>query len=818
MATKSSRPPPTTIYRTRTTRAEIKSAADLMLQNAIAQATAPSPAPALVPGTTFSTASTAISSPDDLPDPFKSFSQSDASTLLQELTIDERKASAATPRRSTAGMFKAVVSTDLLFLIDTTRSMGSYMEAAKQQVRKIVDEIGKTFFNDAEIRMAVVSYKDHQFNPNVQFLDFTTSVDQVHAFLAGLSIAPRYGDRPEDVLGGIQQAVNASWKNSTRCMIHIGDAPSHGRNLHDMSDTADRFPTPGTEPHGLTYGPLLKQMISKRINYVFLRINNTTDRMVFTFSIEYAAALADTTLLKTNKYYSTLTTNVKRNPSGALMFREVEIGISYSTLQRLVVNAVTASATRTATRTASRIRKPGNDSSSGSKLPGIGEEEEDDEDDQEDASDPSALPTETVSPQWEESDWFEETLRMQGFSLSVNHGANTLNEMMERDNNDGLSVLSLTVHKRRLPFAQGNLRMASYARTESSTNPYVAKSFIKKAPQLAYLVEEMRCQALCKAFALEFNALLVDSPRHSIDFIVTACFKGKSELKSGDESISIEPYIGTDYVKYNTNASWVNDSQDPSNEAAQAFSHFTFERSRGAFLTCDLQGINGLLTDPAVHTRDEDRFPLSETNLNAEGFKFFFATHECNDICRKLGLKSSRSMIMAGNLDFRSDWPSLSDTLCCSNKLCGKILRRADTRVSDKYPGYQWCGMCFPQLESTTEMEVCRADAPYHQFELSRFFHESQGQKVPQMCPEHDDEQNRFSMFMAIPATPAMLGGWAGAGAGAGGGGGTGGDFSMFSSMAAPSKPAASISTQADASLVALWDKLASATVNLEDD
>ncbi|KAK3502365.1 kinase-like domain-containing protein [Neurospora crassa] len=531
--------------------------------------------------------------------------------------------------------------------------------------------------------------------------------------------------------------------------------------------------------------------------------------MVFTFSNEYAAALADTTLLKTNKYYSTLSTNVKRNPSGALMFREVEIGISYSTLQRLVVNAVTASATRTATRTASSIRKPGNDSSPNSKLPGIGEEEEGDEDDEDDED---ANEIETVLPQWEESDWFDETLSMQGFSLNVNHGANTLNEMMERDNNDGLTVLSLTVHKRRRPFAKGNLRMASYARTVSSTNPYVAKSFIKKAPQLAYLVEEMRFQALCKAFALEFNALLVDSPRHSIDFIVTACFKGKSELKSGDEFISIEPYIGVDYVKYNGNAGGVNDSKDPSNEAAQAFSHFTFERSRGAFLACDLQGVNGLLTDPAVHTRDEDRFPLSETNLGVDGFKFFFSTHECNDICRKLGLKTNGWMVVSGNYDFRSDWPNLPNTLCCSNKLCGKILRRADIIVSEKYPGYRWCGMCFPQLESTTEMEVCRADAPYHQFELSRFFHESQGQRIPRMCPDHDDEQNRYSMFMAMPATPAMLGGLAGAGAG------TGGDVSMLSSMAAPSKPAASKTTQADASLLALWEKLESATVNLEDD
>ncbi|KAK3956950.1 kinase-like domain-containing protein [Pseudoneurospora amorphoporcata] len=57
---------------------------------------------------------------------------------------------------------------------------------------------------------------------------------------------------------------------------------------------------------------------------------------------------------------------------------------------------------------------------------------------------------------------------------------------------------------------------------------------------------------------------------------------------------------------------------DPSNRAAQAFSHFTFERSRGRFLVCDLQGVGNTMTDPAVHTLDPYRFSLSQTNLGVE--------------------------------------------------------------------------------------------------------------------------------------------------------------------------------------------------------
>ena len=78
--------------------------------------------------------------------------------------------------------------------------------------------------------------------------------------------------------------------------------------------------------------------------------------------------------------------------------------------------------------------------------------------------------------------------------------------------------------------------------------------------------------------------------KHSIDFIVTTCLKGKSGMASGDECMSLEPFIEGTYVKYNNNCGYVNEDNpnDWFNQAAQAFSHFTFERSRGCFLVSDL--------------------------------------------------------------------------------------------------------------------------------------------------------------------------------------------------------------------------------------
>lgn len=129
----------------------------------------------------------------------------------------------------------------------------------------------------------------------------------------------------------------------------------------------------------------------------------------------------------------------------------------------------------------------------------------------------------------------------------------------------------------------------------------------------ADVTEDMRMQALCKAFALEFNGLLQIEP--PLDFIVTSCLQKKG-VSGG--SLSLEPFIDGKYVKYNNNAGWITDedlADHAFNQIAQAFSHFTFERSWGRFLVNDLQGVGRILTDPSIQTQDPERFKLNDTNL-----------------------------------------------------------------------------------------------------------------------------------------------------------------------------------------------------------
>ncbi|KAF3933678.1 hypothetical protein ABW19_dt0200534 [Dactylella cylindrospora] len=349
-----------------------------------------------------------------------------------------------------------------------------------------------------------------------------------------------------------------------------------------------------------------------------------------------------------------------------------------------------------------------------------------------------SLKLEDSPPRWHERGWFDETLVVEGFSPDiVVHSANTLDEMMAHDDNIKMSVTKLTIRKRSLPFAHGAMRLAFYAETAASTDRFVVKCFKRGGKGLPHMAEDLRGQALCKAFALEFNALSGES--NSIDFIVSTCLKSDRAAKLGEDCWSIEPFIQGEYVKYNNNAGYVNNKipDDRFNQTAQAFSHFTFDRSQGRFLVSDLQGVGHILTDPAIHTLDPGRFNLTETNLGKEGFKFFFSTHVCNDICKNLGLISNASMIKSGALSFRTVWPTMDNTVCCSNKLCGKIVRLVGANTSPRFPGFHWCDKCWPQLGSSNVKRLCVAPGPHHEFEVSLFFHESQGKIAPRRCPTH---------------------------------------------------------------------------------
>ncbi|KAI1329728.1 kinase-like domain-containing protein [Xylariaceae sp. FL0255] len=288
----------------------------------------------------------------------------------------------------------------------------------------------------------------------------------------------------------------------------------------------------------------------------------------------------------------------------------MKLGTDFAALRHLVATSVTTSVTRSTGGGLSKallMRGPSqpraaqnvhSQAASGRNPTAVLEEEDEEE--------PIQVPLETVKPRWDTPGWLDQKLDVRGQCPDMpRHSADTLRNMMTQDDNIKLGFIQLEISARSKPFSKGAMRTASYARTSASNARFAVKTFIKEQKSMAFVLEEMRGQTLCKAFALEFNALL--DPKYSLDFVVSAALQPRSQAGT---CISIEPFIDEKYIKYNNNGGWINEdlAHDPCNQAAQAFSHFTFERSW------------------AIQTKDPKRFELCDANMNIEGFKFFFAS------------------------------------------------------------------------------------------------------------------------------------------------------------------------------------------------
>merc|ERR1712054_46210 len=100
------------------------------------------------------------------------------------------------------------------------------------------------------------------------------------------------------------------------------------------------------------------------------------------------------------------------------------------------------------------------------------------------------------------------------------------------------------------------------------------------------------------------------------------------------ECVLIEPFIGQDYEKFNSNTGWQNTQ---CGLTMGAFSHFSHYISRGQELLCDLQGVKEqdeyVLTDPVICSARGGKYGMTDTG--PRGIAAFFRNHRCNFMCRQ---------------------------------------------------------------------------------------------------------------------------------------------------------------------------------------
>jgi serine/threonine-protein kinase PpkA len=122
----------------------------------------------------------------------------------------------------------------IVFVVDTTISMGPYIERTREAIRRVVQRIGNTAVRD-NFRFGMVAYRDHMGNdPRLEYVtklvstpDFAQAPDAVVGQLGAAAEAKASNEGfDEDALAGIKLALEkAAWRDfGGRFIILITDA------------------------------------------------------------------------------------------------------------------------------------------------------------------------------------------------------------------------------------------------------------------------------------------------------------------------------------------------------------------------------------------------------------------------------------------------------------------------------------------------------------------------------------------------------------------------------------------------------------------
>lgn len=137
----------------------------------------------------------------------------------------------------------------------------------------------------ADYRLAFVGYRDYD-EPDCQVFPFTSDVASIEARLNGVR-ASGGADTAEDVASGLLAVLALDWHGDTRLLFHVADAPAHGLDFHEIS-VGDSYPR--GDKHGRDPRDSIRALGQQHVDYTFLKINSSTDKMMTAFHAAYINA------------------------------------------------------------------------------------------------------------------------------------------------------------------------------------------------------------------------------------------------------------------------------------------------------------------------------------------------------------------------------------------------------------------------------------------------------------------------------------------------------------------------------------------------
>jgi hypothetical protein len=172
---------------------------------------------------------------------------------------------------------------DVCFVIDTTSSMGEYIEQVKSTITRIIgenEEQLKKIKASSTFQFAIVDYRDHPPEGDYlfhqcEFTNHRAAIEYVQKLTAKSG-----GDTPEAVLDGLDAACSLKWRDKAdHLLFHVLDSPPHGKIYSACKD--DRWPE-GC-PCEKTAENVLANMRKKNITYNILLCSKFLNMMIGEF-------------------------------------------------------------------------------------------------------------------------------------------------------------------------------------------------------------------------------------------------------------------------------------------------------------------------------------------------------------------------------------------------------------------------------------------------------------------------------------------------------------------------------------------------------
>ena len=639
---------------------------------------------------------------------------------------------------------------DIMFIMDLTGSMGIWLNEAKKNIKKIIEEI---YDNNpgSKIRISFIGYRDFIDEKEVRKYDnieFTENLEEFNNFLSKLDCSGG-GDEPEDVVGALQQGLNMKWESNAKYAVLVADAPCHGKNYHNI--TYDKFPN--GDPSGVKLEDVMKQFYEKNITFYCIEINNNTRTMFnimknmyndkekfhveklgnsvdqFSFFVTFSASV----LLGNEKYRKVKFSEILKN------YRDETINkIMEKYLKQNINNNSTNIDSAMTSQLISQI--------------------------------------ENLNLGGEDKKLFDFINRMSDLSLSGENNSNNfnLNEKTKNDNNNNNDYIKVDLNEENIKKMESkivnyNLHSLYYEKNSGRINDWVNPTFLEKnfktklqlsfssfkknldkkiyefhfidnilnkekTGKIPFLINKSEYNnpsqyikkvayedLICEQMADYFNILINEKLPNLKQFIK---FQRHIlyEIDLDNSTLLDDFFLNNKYIISEDSTSiQLNTSVPPTKRVLQNFSHFSYQISGGQLFVTDINYDKELkkVTEYKIY------------NLKGEGYKKileFFSNHICDNTCKILKLANPRKKLNPINVNenFFMDRYTLDIYLC---ECCSCPIQPKEESEENKN-----CGFCtWKKAQSKINVVCSKCKFPFF---YSTYTHNCQFINYPDKCPK----------------------------------------------------------------------------------